>query len=286
MKHSNKIIDTFRIVKPIKSLTFQVKSNKNIEILDNNENTIDSSKERNQTKLSYGLSLDNDDRIKVTGLKKIGEISIKSDEIKIGKKHHTRNRNRSQGSYKKTHKQRSNFKTHLQNVLPIVRRSGRCSQSVMKNMAEQAVINSIVNNREDGLKIIQTEDKGRGVEGTISFEKDCFIVEYAGQFMNVKQAREKEAYHQNDSSKGSYMFYFQFKDSKYCIDATEETGRLGRLINHSKLNPNCYVKVIPIGDIPRLAIFAKRKIEIGDELLFDYGDRDKETIKANPWLGL
>ena len=40
------------------------------------------------------------------------------------------------------------------------------------------------------------------------------------------------------------MFFFQTKGQKYCIDATAETGRYGRLINHSCLHANLLPKVV------------------------------------------
>ena len=76
--------------------------------------------------------------------------------------------------------------------------------------------------------------------------------------------------------------------SFFSIDATEETGRLGRLLNHSKLSPNCITKVIQIEkqEKPRLVLIAKCDIEAGTELLYDYGDRSKESLAAHPWLAL
>ena len=35
---------------------------------------------------------------------------------------------------------------------------------------------------------------------------------------------------------------------------------------------------------PRLFLVARRHIDIGEELLYDYGDRSKETMEAHPWL--
>ena len=77
-------------------------------------------------------------------------------------------------------------------------------------------------------------------------------------------------------------FYLFFSS----IDATAETGRLGRLLNHSRLNPNCITKVIQIEkqEQPRLVLIAKCDIEAGTELLYDYGDRSKESLAAHPWL--
>ena len=40
------------------------------------------------------------------------------------------------------------------------------------------------------------------------------------------------------------MYFFQTKGQKYCIDATAETGRYGRLINHSRLHANLLPKVV------------------------------------------
>lgn len=67
------------------------------------------------------------------------------------------------------------------------------------------------------------------------------------------------------------------------VDATRETGRMGRLINHSK-NGNCQTKLHDINGVPHLILVASRNIEAGEELLYDYGDRSKASIAAHPWL--
>ena len=61
----------------------------------------------------------------------------------------------------------------------------------------------------------------------------------------------------------------------YClsIDGTKETGRFGRLINHSRLEPNAASKKVIIEGKPRLYIVAIRDIEPGEEITYDYGDR-------------
>lgn len=69
----------------------------------------------------------------------------------------------------------------------------------------------------------------------------------------------------------------------YSIDATKESGRLGRLVNHSK-SGNCQTRLHAIGETPHLILVASRDIEAGEELLYDYGDRSKESITAHPWL--
>ena len=70
----------------------------------------------------------------------------------------------------------------------------------------------------------------------------------------------------------------------FSIDATIETGRYGRLVNHSRRTPNLMTKVIMNGKSPRLILVAKHDIEPRTELLYDYGDRSKESLAAHPWL--
>ena len=50
------------------------------------------------------------------------------------------------------------------------------------------------------------------------------------------------------------------------VDATAESGRLGRLINHSR-NGNCTTKVIGIGGRPHLLLMADQNIKEGTDLL-------------------
>ena len=69
----------------------------------------------------------------------------------------------------------------------------------------------------------------------------------------------------------------------YSIDATAESGRLGRLVNHSR-NGNLTTKIISVGSVPHLVLIAKENIEIGEEVCYDYGDRSKESLKYHPWL--
>lgn len=82
------------------------------------------------------------------------------------------------------------------------------------------------------------------------------------------------------------MYYFEWKNVKYCLDATiDPTGKsLGRLINHSRKQPNCKTSVFENGGKPHLIFIALKDIHPGQELLYDYGETEKSTIEANPWL--
>ncbi|KAH8585195.1 SET domain within carboxy region [Cryptosporidium sp. chipmunk genotype I] len=128
--------------------------------------------------------------------------------------------------------------------------------------------------------------KGRCVIAGSFIRKDDFVLEYKGnlitQLTEAKELEEKYAL----SNKGCYMYYFKANDKNYCIDATEESLEFGpgRLINHSKKNPNIITKVLMVGTIPRLFFVSKRDILCGEELLFDYGDNNPISTLHNPWL--
>lgn len=141
----------------------------------------------------------------------------------------------------------------------------------------------IKNDIEEGLQIKHMEGKGRGIFAATGFNKAEFIVEYHGDLLELSEAKEREAKYALDPQKGCYMYYFQYHTKTYCVDATEETGRLGRLINHSK-NGNCQTRLHAIDGSPHLILVASREIRAEEELLYDYGDRSKASVLAHPWL--
>lgn len=50
----------------------------------------------------------------------------------------------------------------------------------------------------------------------------------------------------------------------FSIDATRESGRLGRLVNHSRLHPNLQTKVVMVKESPRLILIAKTEVSEGE----------------------
>ena len=94
------------------------------------------------------------------------------------------------------------------------------------------------------IEVMETEGKGRGVVTKQDFFLNDLIVEYAGELLSLREALERETQYTNNSETGSYMYFFRFNQTKFCVDATEESGRLGRLINHSRVSPNCVTKVV------------------------------------------
>ncbi|XP_016407787.1 lysine methyltransferase 5Ab [Sinocyclocheilus rhinocerous] len=164
-----------------------------------------------------------------------------------------------------------------------VRRSCRKGKAELKCEKRQHLDDLIKNNVEEGLKVKSIDGRGRGVFADRTFQKDQFVVEYHGELLEIADAKARESQYAQDPTTGCYMYYFRYHDKTYCVDATKETDRLGRLINHSK-NGNLRTKLHEINGTPHLIFLASRDIKVDEELLYDYGDRSKEAIAAHPWL--
>ncbi|XP_045771121.1 histone-lysine N-methyltransferase PR-Set7 [Maniola jurtina] len=161
-----------------------------------------------------------------------------------------------------------------------VRKTSKCVMAEKMRDLERAIREQ----REDGLQVKYFDGKGRGVIATRAFGRGQFVVEYAGELVGVAEAREREYMYAQDPNAGCYMYYFRLQDQQYCIDATAESDRLGRLVNHSR-NGNLLTKAVWV-DGPRLVLLAAHDIAPGEELTYDYGDRSKESLRHHPWLAL
>lgn len=164
-----------------------------------------------------------------------------------------------------------------------IRRSSRKSKTELKCEEKKLIDDLIINGIEDGMEVQQIEGKGRAVFATRNFQKGEYVVEYHGDLLQITDAKKREAEYAQNPATGCYMYYFQYLCKTYCVDATKETGRMGRLINHSK-SGNCQTKLHDINGVPHLILVASRNIDKGEELLYDYGDRSKASIAAHPWL--
>ncbi|XP_060532752.1 N-lysine methyltransferase KMT5A-A-like [Cylas formicarius] len=179
------------------------------------------------------------------------------------------------------HVNRDNHK--LTEYFPI-RRSIRKTKKHVLREQQTWLENVIRRETEEGLEIRHVEDKGRSIFATRDFAKGAFVVEYSGDFISIAEANEREDQYSQDESTGCYMYYFKYNDQQFCIDATKESGRMGRLINHSRTNSNLFTKTVMVDGLPRLVLFAKENIKKGEELLYDYGDRARESLQNHPWL--
>ncbi|KAK3110483.1 histone methyltransferase set2, partial [Teratosphaeriaceae sp. CCFEE 6253] len=113
--------------------------------------------------------------------------------------------------------------------------------------------------------VIKTEKKGYGLRADTDLKPDDFIFEYIGEVIGENVFRRRM---QQYDEEGIKHFYFMSLTKGEFVDATKR-GNLGRFCNHS-CNPNCYVDKWVVGDKLRMGIFAERKIQAGEELVFNY----------------
>jgi histone-lysine N-methyltransferase SETD8 len=164
-----------------------------------------------------------------------------------------------------------------------VRRSVRKTKTTVLEEQQRDLEEAVLSQREEGLEVHNFEGKGRGIVTTRHFSKGEFVVEYAGELIDMCEAKEREKSYAQDQNTGCYMYYFKYQNTQYCVDATTESGRLGRLVNHSR-NGNLITKTVSIMNRPHLVLIAKEDIPSGEEVMYDYGDRSKESIRYHPWL--
>lgn len=164
-----------------------------------------------------------------------------------------------------------------------VRRSVRKTKKTVMEEKQKSLEEAVLTCKEEGLRVHNFEGKGRGIVAVRHFSKGEFVVEYAGELIKMDDARDREKLYAQDQNTGCYMYYFKYRNQQYCVDATPESDRLGRLVNHSR-NGNLLTKTITVDDLPRLVLIAKEDIQPGEEITYDYGDRSKESLKYHPWL--
>ena len=135
---------------------------------------------------------------------------------------------------------------------------------------------------------------GRGVRATANISKNAFICNYNGHILSNQELKDREEELDSNDSEESFLVHLQVKGTWYGLDATHEDGSLGRLINHSRSNPNCQMKLAWLVNPdrypgtaearPHAYFTATRNISQGEELRWDYGETRGSKLKSHPWL--
>ena len=111
--------------------------------------------------------------------------------------------------------------------------------------------------------------------------KGKFVLAYTSKLTECRS----EDLHREHSEEGGYILEFRRSEKIYCIDASHDDGRMGRFVNHcSKGNRNIEPRLKLIEGTLNVIFKTIKDIEIGTELLWDYGERRKDIIASFPFL--
>ena len=107
---------------------------------------------------------------------------------------------------------------------------------------------------DSGVKVKRSR-AGLGLFANRTFAKEERVIEYTGKIISEEEANRRG---------GKYLFEL---NDQWTIDGKGRSN-IARYINHS-CQPNCYPELNE--DETRVFIYAKRKINPGEELTYDYG---------------
>ncbi|XP_046367811.2 uncharacterized protein LOC124143059 [Haliotis rufescens] len=106
------------------------------------------------------------------------------------------------------------------------------------------------------------DTKGRGVVADRDFQPGDFITYYHGKFFTQKP----------DGANSAYLFEVNDSGESTWIDASDEDGSYGRLINDDWRSPTAAYEVLRVDGQPRVAFFATKDIQRGEEITYNYGE--------------
>ena len=105
---------------------------------------------------------------------------------------------------------------------------------------------------------------GKGVFAATAIKKGEAIIEYKGERISWRLAEKR---HPHNPKEPNHTFYFSLEDGRV-IDA-KFGGNAARWINHS-CKPSCEAREDVFNKEPRVFIYAKRDLKVGEELFYDY----------------
>lgn len=127
---------------------------------------------------------------------------------------------------------------------------------------------SYSDSRHIPFKIRESVIQGKGAFATRRIRKDQRIIEYVGELINDEEVARR---YDDESMSRHHTFLFEV-DENVTIDGSIGSND-ARYINHS-CQPNCEA----INEENRIYIFAKRNIQPGVELCYDYSYAQDEPL--------
>lgn len=145
-------------------------------------------------------------------------------------------------------------------------RAARANQRrMLKDTWITGGVKETMKGREHALRFGKSLIHGWGVFSDEEISAGELIVEYRGVLIGNAVADRREQEYERAKLGSDYMFRI---DSDTVCDATHQ-GCVARFINAS-CTPNCHTQIITVNGVKRIAIYAKKDIQKGEELCYDY----------------
>ena len=113
--------------------------------------------------------------------------------------------------------------------------------------------------------IIKTKDRGHGLIASAPIAAHSLVLEYCGEVISLSECYSRLSQYQ---SNGIFDFYM-FQLSPHTVIDAQLYGNAARFINHS-CDANAYTQTWTVGAQQRVGIWAKRDIEVGEEVTYNY----------------
>ncbi|KAL7417394.1 hypothetical protein BDY24DRAFT_374738 [Mrakia frigida] len=117
-----------------------------------------------------------------------------------------------------------------------------------------------------------------GISTLVHLPKGSFVCTYDGELISTVEARRRWEKQEEGGGGGNYIFSMKTSNGRVNVDP-RTIGGIGRFLNHSH-SPNVFP--LPVHrtpthrTVPRIAFFALREVNAGEELVWDYGDGEEE----------
>ncbi|VEU39979.1 unnamed protein product [Pseudo-nitzschia multistriata] len=160
-------------------------------------------------------------------------------------------------------------------------RAARAQQRrLLRSAAAMGVDVDTLAGRESNVRFDRSNIHGWGVFTDVDIRDGEMIIEYRGELIGNAMAEKREKEYEAAKIGSDYMFRL---DDFMVSDATKQ-GNVARFINASCM-PNCYPKIISLDGTKRIVVYAKRDIQAGEELTYDYKfDLEYDPAKRIPCI--
>jgi SET domain-containing protein len=132
-------------------------------------------------------------------------------------------------------------------------------------------------NKQKELTAMFLLDAGWGIFSRYAVAQGKVIYDYLGEVVSQEEAERRGRYY--DKVNRSYLFNV---NSDQVVDAFRKGNKI-KFANHQK-RPNCEVKLLTLNRQQHIVFFAKRDVEAGEELFFDYRydqEQKSDYVKKN-----